>query len=192
MLATLCRCTASLQGQTGNSCWRALQAAGAVIALVDHVVAASRQREAAAAAGGGGGGGGVPAGFAICRPPGHHSLPSGAMGFCIFGNVSIAARYAQKQYGLQRVSVAGVCVEEGGVAVWHLRGVGWRGLATAGSAWVPCNALARARPRLWARRVAAAHQAQAWLRASAMRTPCAARVWWACPLCSLPQALTSD
>lgn len=90
---------------TGTTSRDASRAAGAVIALVDHVVAASRQREAAAAASGQGVGGGVPAGFAICRPPGHHSLPSGAMGFCIFGNVSIAARYAQKQYGLQRVLI---------------------------------------------------------------------------------------
>lgn len=87
-----------------------MQAAGAVIALVDHVVAASRQREAAAGSGGGGSGGGMPAGFAICRPPGHHCLPSGAMGFCILGNVSIAARFAQKQHGLQRVRVAGLTV----------------------------------------------------------------------------------
>ena len=58
----------------------AAQAAGAVIALVDNVVAASRQREAEAASGASSSGGGVPAAFAICRPPGHHCIPSEAMG----------------------------------------------------------------------------------------------------------------
>ncbi|KAL4457493.1 hypothetical protein ABPG75_012358 [Micractinium tetrahymenae] len=92
---------------TGTTSRDASRAAGAVIALVDNVVAASRQREAEAAASSGSSSGSssTPAGFAICRPPGHHSLPSGAMGFCIFGNVSIAARYAQRQHGLQRVLI---------------------------------------------------------------------------------------
>lgn len=76
------------------SCARAVQAAGAAIALVDHVVAASQQQHDPGA---------VPAGFAVCRPPGHHCLPREAMGFCIFGNVAVAARHAQKQHGLQRV-----------------------------------------------------------------------------------------
>lgn len=56
-----------------------MQAAGAVMALVDNVVAASRQREAEAASGASSSGG-VPAAFAICRPPGHHCIPSEAMG----------------------------------------------------------------------------------------------------------------
>lgn len=79
-----------------------LQAAGAVVALVDNVVEASRQRGAEASSSGG-----TPAGFAICRPPGHHCLPGGPMGFCIFGNAAIAARHAQRAHGLQRVSAAG-------------------------------------------------------------------------------------
>jgi acetoin utilization deacetylase AcuC-like enzyme len=42
--------------------------------------------------------------FAIVRPPGHHAEPDKAMGFCLFNNVSIAARDAIAS-GLERVMV---------------------------------------------------------------------------------------
>lgn len=42
--------------------------------------------------------------FAIVRPPGHHAEPDRAMGFCIFNNIAIGARYAL-EHGLQRVMV---------------------------------------------------------------------------------------
>lgn len=42
--------------------------------------------------------------FAVIRPPGHHAEPQKPMGFCIFNNIAIAARYALEQ-GLQQVMI---------------------------------------------------------------------------------------
>jgi len=67
----------------------ALYAAGGVLAAVDSVV--ERQTKNA---------------FCVVRPPGHHATARKGMGFCLFNNIAVAARYAQKQHKLERVLIA--------------------------------------------------------------------------------------
>ncbi len=66
----------------------ALQAVGGTLAAIDAVMD-----------------GRVANAFCAVRPPGHHAEPDRAMGFCLFNNVAIGARYVQKRYGLARVAV---------------------------------------------------------------------------------------
>jgi len=68
----------------------ALRSAGASLVAVD----AAAGPEAA-----------VDSAFAIVRPPGHHATADRAMGFCLFSNAAIAARYARETLGIDRVAV---------------------------------------------------------------------------------------
>jgi acetoin utilization deacetylase AcuC-like enzyme len=51
--------------------------------------------------------------FVACRPPGHHAESEKAMGFCLFNNIGIAARHAQKVHGLERVAIVDFDVHHG-------------------------------------------------------------------------------
>jgi acetoin utilization deacetylase AcuC-like enzyme/formylglycine-generating enzyme required for sulfatase activity len=51
--------------------------------------------------------------FCAVRPPGHHALRETAMGFCLFNNVAIAARYIQKKHRLARVLIVDWDVHHG-------------------------------------------------------------------------------
>jgi len=74
----------------------ALYAAGGVLAAVEAVM----KRE-------------VDNAFALVRPPGHHAIQDRAMGFCIFNNVAIAAKFALSKFNLSRVLIADFDVHHG-------------------------------------------------------------------------------
>jgi acetoin utilization deacetylase AcuC-like enzyme len=79
-----------------SSCEIALLAVGALLRCCDAVVE-GRVRRA----------------FAAVRPPGHHAEPDRAMGFCLFSNVAIAARYVQKAHGVGKVAIVDFDVHHG-------------------------------------------------------------------------------
>jgi len=43
--------------------------------------------------------------YALTRPPGHHAEADRGMGFCIFNNIVIAAKYAQKELGIKKIAI---------------------------------------------------------------------------------------
>ena len=51
--------------------------------------------------------------FSAARPPGHHAEPDRAMGFCLFSNVAIAARYLQRQHGVGKIAIVDFDVHHG-------------------------------------------------------------------------------
>ncbi|WP_456426480.1 histone deacetylase family protein [Rhodocaloribacter sp.] len=52
-------------------------------------------------------------GFAAVRPPGHHARPDAAMGFCLLANVAVAARWAQRRFGVERLLIVDFDVHHG-------------------------------------------------------------------------------
>ena len=52
-------------------------------------------------------------GFAFVRPPGHHAEPDKAMGFCLFNNTALGARYLELVYGLERIMIVDIDAHHG-------------------------------------------------------------------------------
>lgn len=52
-------------------------------------------------------------GFALLRPPGHHALSNRSMGFCLFGNVAIAAKWALQKKEINKVAIVDIDVHHG-------------------------------------------------------------------------------
>ena len=74
----------------------AQHAAGGAVELVDRVLR-----------------GDAPTGFSVHRPPGHHATADRPMGFCLFNNVSVAARWALDHHGCERVMIVDFDVHHG-------------------------------------------------------------------------------
>jgi len=51
--------------------------------------------------------------FSAARPPGHHAEPDRPMGFCLFSNIAIVARYLQQTYQLHRIAIVDFDVHHG-------------------------------------------------------------------------------
>lgn len=51
--------------------------------------------------------------FVATRPPGHHAERETTMGFCLFGNVAVAAKHALDHHGLSRVAIVDFDVHHG-------------------------------------------------------------------------------
>lgn len=90
---------AQLDGDTylaPGSLTAALRGVGACTAAVDAVIAGTARNA-----------------FVAGRPPGHHAETATAMGFCLFGNVAIAAKRALDRHGLKRVAIVDFDVHHG-------------------------------------------------------------------------------
>jgi acetoin utilization deacetylase AcuC-like enzyme len=55
----------------------------------------------------------VDSAFVCTRPPGHHAERAQAMGFCLFNNIAVAARYLQDAHGLSRIAIVDWDVHHG-------------------------------------------------------------------------------
>ena len=74
----------------------ALKAAGAPLTAIDAIMK-----------------GEIDNAYCLVRPPGHHAVAESAMGFCLFNNVAVAARYAIEKHGFERVMIIDFDVHHG-------------------------------------------------------------------------------
>ncbi len=74
----------------------ALRAAGGAVHAVDEVLTKKTANA-----------------FVAARPPGHHAETARPMGFCLFDNAAIAARYARDHYGIARAAIVDFDVHHG-------------------------------------------------------------------------------
>ncbi|WP_404400354.1 histone deacetylase family protein [Idiomarina seosinensis] len=81
---------------TADTLPSALMAAGANINAIDKVMGHENHQA-----------------FCAVRPPGHHATRSQAMGFCIFNNIAVGARYAMEAYQLDRIAIIDFDVHHG-------------------------------------------------------------------------------
>ena len=89
--------TLDLDTQTSEQSYKTARlAVGSVFSLLDAVWTGGARRA-----------------FACVRPPGHHAEPDRAMGFCLFNNVALGARYLQKRYGVERVMIIDIDAHHG-------------------------------------------------------------------------------
>ena len=74
----------------------ALRAAGGAVHAVDQIMAGKAANA-----------------FVATRPPGHHAETMRPMGFCLFNNAAVAARYAQTKHGIERAAIVDFDVHHG-------------------------------------------------------------------------------
>jgi acetoin utilization deacetylase AcuC-like enzyme len=85
------------EARAGPKSWvPALKAAGGAVRAVDAVLS-----------------GEVGNAYALVRPPGHHASATVPMGFCLFNNVAIACRHAQRRHGVEKVAIVDWDVHHG-------------------------------------------------------------------------------
>jgi len=81
--------------ETYENCYTyksSLVSAGCVISSIDALYSMKKEEK-------------VQYSFCVNRPSGHHAGISSVHGFCFLNNAAIAARYAQKKYGVKKVAI---------------------------------------------------------------------------------------